>query len=69
VKDLLEIALSGFWSFVGSWVLLSLPFDAIRYCWKYWLRSRNIKHHGWPPPHLDADGDFAPQPENEDEDT
>lgn len=20
------------------------------------LRSRNIKHAGWPPPHLDADG-------------
>lgn len=23
-----------------------------------WLRSRNIKHQGWPPAHLDADGDF-----------
>ena len=48
MKDLLEIALSGFWPFVGTWVLLSLPFDAIRYCWNRWLRSRNIKHHGWP---------------------
>jgi hypothetical protein len=66
MKDLLEIALSGFWAFVGTWVLLSLPFDAIRCCWNRWLRSRNIKHHGWPPPHCDADGDFAPQPENED---
>ena len=26
--------------------------------WNRFLRSRNIKRHGWPPPHLDADGDF-----------
>jgi hypothetical protein len=25
-----------------------------------WVRSRNIKHHGWPPPHCDAEGDFKP---------
>jgi len=23
-----------------------------------WLRSRNIREQGWPPEHLDADGDF-----------
>lgn len=23
------------------------------------IRSRNIKHQGWPPLHLDADGDFV----------
>lgn len=23
-----------------------------------WMRSRNIKAMGWPPSHLDADGDF-----------
>ena len=22
------------------------------------IRSRNIRERGWPPPHLDADGDF-----------
>jgi hypothetical protein len=27
------------------------------------LRSRNIKAHGWPPVHCDADGDFRPGPE------
>ena len=26
------------------------------------LRSRNIKHAGWPPAHLDADGDWKPRP-------
>lgn len=24
------------------------------------LRSRNLKHNGWPPSHLDGDGDFRP---------
>lgn len=63
MKDLLEIALSGFWSFVGAYMLATLPIHYTFKCWNRWLRSRNIKHHGWPPPHLDADGDFASQPE------
>ena len=25
------------------------------------LRSRNIREQGWPPPHLDADGDWKKQ--------
>lgn len=27
-------------------------------CWNRWLKSRNIKHHGWLPSHLDADDDL-----------
>lgn len=26
---------------------------------RFW-RHRNIRAHGWPPPHCDADGDFRP---------
>lgn len=26
--------------------------------WSWWLRSQNIRAAGWPPEHLDADGDF-----------
>jgi hypothetical protein len=26
-------------------------------CWNRWMRHLNIKAHGWPPAHLDADGD------------
>lgn len=37
--------------------LASLLFKA----WNRFLRSRNIEHHGWPPEHLDADGDFRPE--------
>lgn len=31
--------------------------------WKAWLRSRNIRYAGWPPAHLDADGDFKVEEE------
>ena len=24
------------------------------------IRHLNIRKHGWPPPHVDADGDFRP---------
>lgn len=27
------------------------------------LRAGNIRQRGWPPPHLDADGEFKPEPE------
>lgn len=32
------------------------------------LRSRNILAQGWPPEHLDADGDFKPEPEESSDD-
>jgi hypothetical protein len=48
-------------SFCAIWLLIMLVLN----CWKYWLnyrkfllRARNIEAQGWPPPHLDADGDF-----------
>jgi hypothetical protein len=39
-----------------------------RYAWMAWnryLRSKNIVARGWPPGHLDADGDWPPAPEKE----
>lgn len=40
-----------FWIFI---VLLCVTGDAI----KFTFRTINIAAHGWPPEHLDADGDF-----------
>ncbi len=48
--------------FLGLFLLIvisSLSFT-IRFMWKWWMRRLNIKMHGWPPKHLDADGDFRP---------
>ena len=28
-------------------------------CWNRLMRHLSVRKHGWPPPHLDADGDFA----------
>ena len=30
--------------------------------WNRLMRHLNIRKHGWPPAHLDADGDFKPAP-------
>ena len=30
------------------------------------LRHWNIRKHGWPPAHCDADGDFKSEPEKDD---
>ena len=31
--------------------------------WSRFMRHLNIRKHGWPPAHCDADGDFKPAPE------
>lgn len=36
-----------------SYCIVAIPFNLVNRC----IRSRNIKNAGWPPPHLDADGD------------
>lgn len=33
---------------------------------KTFVRHLNIRKHGWPPSHCDADGYFKPEPEHED---
>ena len=58
MKWFFEIALSGFWEFVGCWILISIPFYFVFRMWNRWLRHKNILKHGYPPPHCDADGDF-----------
>lgn len=58
MKEILEIATSGFWSFIGVFLTLSIPFQCVAFCWNRWCRMKNIAANGWPPPHCDADGDF-----------
>lgn len=38
-------------------LILSLTFKPFN----RWIRHKNIVAKGWPPPHLDADGDFKPE--------
>lgn len=55
---ILEIAMSGFWQFMGVLILVSIFLQLVLAIYSRTLRCLNIKQHGWPPSHLDADGDF-----------
>ena len=54
----LKFIFSGFWIFVGSVIILSMILHTLLLFWNRFLRSVNIRKHGWPPAHCDADGDF-----------
>ncbi len=63
IQQILEDSLaSGFWNFVGYWILittiLGIPAQLIIVLINRPLRHMNIRRHGYPPPHCDADGDF-----------
>ena len=66
VLEILQFSVGhGFWHFIGCWILLGsvmlAPLHTIFLCWNRWLRSCNVHACGWPPPYLDADGDFKPE--------
>jgi hypothetical protein len=46
-----------FLSFCVIWVICGLLLAPFRLA-NRWIRHRNIKAQGWPPSHLDADGDL-----------
>jgi hypothetical protein len=37
--------------------------------WARFIRHLNIRKHGWPPSHCDADGDFKPVKDEDSENT
>ncbi len=63
--ELLEFMCSGFWVFIGCSMLIALPFNFIFRMYNITLRHRNIRKHGYPPAHCDADGDFKEENDNE----
>ena len=44
------------WLILGLWTL-----DTIRIVTNRTLRHRNVALRGWPPAHLDVDGDWKPE--------
>jgi len=58
MKDFFELILSSFWKFVGGFIILSMILTSILFIWNRFWRHWNIRKHGYPPPHCDADGDF-----------
>lgn len=55
------IADSPYLTFFAIVVVCEVPMQIVRLL----VRSRNIKHHGWPPPHCDADGDIRTETDSE----
>lgn len=56
--DIIRFVFSSFWVFIGSLLLIELPLKFFLNAIRMIVRQRNISKHGWPPEHLDADGDF-----------
>lgn len=59
---------SPYLTFFLALILAGVVKTAIRtpfHFWNRYWRSRNIRERGWPPSHLDADGDWKPAENNE----
>ena len=60
--EILEFALSGFWKFAGCLTLfycaLFFMVNGLLQLWSRFMRTLMVRKHGWPPSHLDADGDW-----------
>lgn len=65
--DILKFIFSSPFVWIG-FMFMGVSFGGIVFqCWNRFLRHLNIRSKGWPPSHLDADGDF-PVAEEEDDD-
>lgn len=64
---MIAILFRDIWTIMGTIVLtylfLYFVINMIIRIWSRYMRMCVVKKHGWPPSHLDADGDFI-QPEN-----
>ncbi len=63
--SILEFIFSSFWVWLGSLLLLEILLKYVFLCWNRFLRHLNVRRAGWPPDHLDADGDWEPEQQGE----
>lgn len=60
--EILDFALSGFWKFIGCVILFNggayFLVNGLLRAWSRLMRTLMVRKHGWPPSHLDADGDW-----------
>jgi hypothetical protein len=66
MTEFFKFILSDFWIFVGFCLILSGIGNFIFRIYNRTLRHYNVKKHGYPPAHCDADGDFKPTKKDED---
>jgi len=58
MMEFLNFMFQGFWYFVGCAMILGGIGNGICFIWNRFWRHWNIRKHGYPPIHCDADGDF-----------
>lgn len=62
--EFLQFTFQSFWHFIGTAILLGGVLNFIFVMWNRFWRHWNIRKHGWPPVHCDADGDFKTEEED-----
>ena len=55
--EFIKFIFSSFWVFVGFGVIFCIILNFLFIVWNRFIRHFNIRKHGYPPPHCDADGD------------
>lgn len=65
MNEFLEISLRSFWAFCGAYAILTVTLyylvNGVIKLGSRLLRTVNVIFRGWPPNHLDADGDYHKQ--------
>jgi len=65
--EFVHFVFSSFWVWLGFVIIFYIPVELIFKVINRFIRRSNIKNKGWPPAHLDADGDWKPDKEKESE--
>jgi hypothetical protein len=60
--DILQFVFSGFWVWAGVMFACGAFLNFLFRCWNRFLRHMSVRKAGWPPSHIDADGDWKPEP-------
>jgi len=63
--DWMQFVFSSFWIWLGCLIMIMAPLSLLVQllfrCWNRFLRHLSVRKAGWPPSHLDADGDWKPE--------
>ena len=56
--EFFKFACSGIWVFLGIIAIMTILVSVILEMWSRFFRYLMVSKHGWPPGHLNADGDW-----------
>lgn len=67
MMEFLRFMFRDFGTFLGILLLIYFIGVFFMFIWNRYWRHKNIRLHGYPPPHCDADGDLKQEIEDEEE--